>query len=247
MQVLFHKFVSGQDITVYDTTEWGREKGRFRVLQFADDASQGAMDLEHPGRILFEYPKAMLHLMEYNHPRFENVFIIGHGIGTMARSLPDKRVKTAELNGEVLAVSRTFFGYAGDHVSIGDGRELLGLEKPEAYDYIVLDAFSGTGTPRHLTTLEFFRLTREKLDQDGAVLINLMGRGAEDEEMKAVHAALCRVYPYVRAFYLPPEGPHIKMNILLSGSGNPLHFQARRMSGFVLFTPGPGEVVTDFG
>lgn len=72
------------EIQVYETTELYGERGRFRVLQFSGDAIQGALDLDHPRRVVFEYPRAMIHLMEAGEPYFEDVFLIGHGIGTIA-------------------------------------------------------------------------------------------------------------------------------------------------------------------
>lgn len=52
-----------ETITIYETNELYGEMGRFRVMAFHDDAVQGVLDLRDPARIVLEYPKAMLHLM----------------------------------------------------------------------------------------------------------------------------------------------------------------------------------------
>lgn len=64
MHVQLKEQNNDQEITVMDTQELYGEKGNFRVLQFSNEAIQGAMDLDQPERILFEYPRAIIHLVE---------------------------------------------------------------------------------------------------------------------------------------------------------------------------------------
>ena len=116
MHIQFKEFSHNHEITVYDTQELYGEKGNFRVLQFLDEAVQGAIDLNNPQRIMFEYPRAMIHLMEVNNPSFEDVFVIGHGIGTIASRFSDKRFKIAELDDKVVELSKRYFGYRQDNV-----------------------------------------------------------------------------------------------------------------------------------
>jgi spermidine synthase len=245
LQPQFPASQNNDEIQVYETTELYGEKGRFRVLQFSGDAIQGALDLEHPRRVVFEYPRAMIHLMEGNEPFFQDVFLIGHGIGTIAGYFAEKRFKVAEVNAEVVSYSRTHFGYTQDNVIIGDGRNVLEGEQNGRYDYILLDAFTAAGTPPHLTSSEFFRLTRTKLHPRGAILMNLMGRSENDRLMNAIHTTLSEEYPYIRAFALPAEGSADTRNIIIMGSGKPITYQARRMAGFVEITLGQGHVIRD--
>jgi spermidine synthase len=245
LNILFKETGPHHEITIYDTSELDGKKGAFRVLQFSDQAVQGAMDLMDPERIVFEYPRAMLHLMSFNEPIFEDVFVIGHGIGTIARSLPDKRVMVAELDENVVELSRRYFGYGLNNVVVGDGREILAREKPHAYDYIVLDAFSRKGTPSHFTSREFFRLAKEKLNSAGAILLNLMGRGAKDRLVSAVHSTLGTEFAYVKSFALPSESGGEVQNIILVGGNRPLIFQTRNMAGFVEMEPGQGHILID--
>ena len=71
----------------------------------------------------------------------------------------------------------TYFNYGLNNVLIGDGRQLLAEQADGRLDYIVLDAFTKEGTPRHLSTLEFFRLAKEKLGDRGMLLLNRDGEG----------------------------------------------------------------------
>jgi spermidine synthase len=159
LHLLFQEFSNNHEITVYDTSELYGEKGKFRIIQFSNEAVQGALDLNNPERIVFEYPRAIIHLMEFNDPSFEDVFVIGHGIGTIAGHFSEmKRFKVAELDDKIVELSKRYFGYRQDNVIIGDGRHILRSEEPHTYDYIILDAFTDKGTPRHLTSKKFFSL-----------------------------------------------------------------------------------------
>ncbi|SDC01087.1 spermidine synthase [Paenibacillus sp. UNCCL117] len=245
MHIRYRTSSGDQEITVCDVPELYGEKGSFRVLQFSNEAIQGAMDLNRPERMVFEYPRAILHLMEINDPAFEDVFMIGHGTGMLAGRLTDKRCKVAEIDGEVVAISRAWFGYSGDNVTVGDGRQLLAEEKPHTFDYIVLDAFTEKGTPRHLTSREFFSLAREQLDPEGAIIMNLTGKGEHDPLICAIHATLDGVYAYTGAFVLPSEGAGDIRNMLLMGSAKPIRHQARSMAGFREIELQPGHVLWD--
>jgi spermidine synthase len=246
LQILFKGFSHNHEITVYDTEELDGEKGKFRVLQFSDQAVQGAIDLNNPQRIMFEYPRAMIHLMEVNTPSFEDVFIIGHGIGTIASHFSDKRFKIAELNDKVVELSKRFFGYCQNNVIVGDGRQILGSEEPHAYDYIIVDAFTDKGTPRHLTSREFFQMTSGKLGSQGSIIMNLMGKGENDKLMKAIHTTLSQHYAYTKSFrLLSSEGVKDLQNIIMIGRNKPIGFQLRHMAGFTEIELGQGHIIMD--
>ncbi|OBZ14041.1 spermidine synthase [Bacillus sp. FJAT-27264] len=233
------------EILVYDTAELYGEKGAFRVLEFSNEAIQGAMDLNRPDRVMFEYPRAIIHLMEHNAPEFEAAFLIGHGIGTIASYFADRRMKVAEHNKQVLEISRRWFGYDRDNVVVGDGRSVLGGEAPQTYDYIIVDAFTDKGTPSHLTSEGFFTLAAEKLDERGAVILNLMGRGEQDWMINAIHTTLSRTFAYTRAFALSSDNASDVLNIVMIGSYAPIGFVSRQMAGFTEISPGPGHVIWD--
>ncbi|MDP4095804.1 fused MFS/spermidine synthase [Paenibacillus sp. P96] len=245
MQLLFHETSENHEIKVYDTTELYGEKGSFRVLEFSNQAMQGALDLNHPQRILFEYPRAIIHLMEYNGPDFEDAFLIGHGIGTIAGYFADRRFKVAELDRQVVELSRAYFGSSTEQVMIGDGRELLKGEEADRYDFVIVDAFTEKGTPRHLISREFFRLAAEKLHPDGAVIMNLIGRGTKDKLIQAIHTTLSTELAYTKAFFLPAEKATDTQNVILMGGGRPIQLQERHMAGFQETRLGRGHVIKD--
>lgn len=234
-----------QEITVLDTQELYGEKGNFRVLQFSNEAIQGALDLDQPERILFEYPRAIIHLMEWNDPTLEDLFIIGHGIGTLPGYFSDKRCKVAELSASIVELSRQYFGYNIDNVIIGDGREILESEKSESLDFIVVDAFTDKGTPHHLVSWEFYKTVSDKLDAQGSIIMNLIGRGDHDSFIHAIHTTICDLFPYVKSFSLPVQASTDTQNILIVGSKVPIKFQAKHLAGFTEVQFSEGYIIWD--
>lgn len=218
--------------SVYDVSELYGEQGRFRTLGFADGAVQGAIDLNDPQRIVLEYPRALIHLMEENGPGFRRAFLIGHGAGTIPSRYEASRFRVAEISGEVIALSRRWFGYPHDNVVQGDGRGLLEQEPDGSLDFILLDAFTASGTPTHLLSRTFFALTGSKLTQEGALLLNLAAKGREDRRLNAVYATLARIYPHISAFELKGGGVHDLRNVVLIAGQKPAAYKLRRMAGF---------------
>ncbi|PQP82342.1 spermidine synthase [Paenibacillus sp. PCH8] len=245
MRVLYRNKSEQHELTVYDTNRLYGEKGRFRVLEFSNAAVQGAIDLDTPARMVLEYPRAMVHLMERNNSEFDSVFVVGHGIGTLPTYLSDRQVKVAELDEEVAELSQTFFGYNGSPVLIGDGRELLEQEPAGTYDYIIIDAFSATGTPEQFTSSSFFAMVKDKLDSDGSVILNVFGRAGSDPLVNAIYTTLQGQFAHTRAFALPTETADEVQNRILMGSNHPIEFQIRHMAGFVEQEPEEGYIIMD--
>ncbi|MCQ6561196.1 spermidine synthase [Paenibacillus mendelii] len=245
MHLLAKETSSYNEISVYEAGQLYGVLGKFRFLQFSDDAVQGAMDLNQPQRIVLEYPRAMIHLMEQNDSRFENVFVIGHGIGAIAGHYPDKLFTVAEIDAKVVELSRTYFNYRLDNVVTGDGRQLLTNEQTGRYDYIIVDAFTEKGTPFHLTTLDFYEMTKEKLDSQGSILINLMGKIKNDRLINAIHTTLGETYPFTKAFALPAESGSDIQNILVMGSSRDIGFQAQGMAGFIEVELDAGHIIRE--
>ncbi len=73
------------------------------------------------------------------------------------------------------------FSYVGDSrarvdVKLGDARLLLEREPSEAFDVLVLDAFSGGSTPVHLLTIEAFNIYLRCLKPGGVLAVHLTNK-----------------------------------------------------------------------
>jgi spermidine synthase len=245
LHLLFKEINLFNEITVYDTTQLHGKMGKFRCLQFADDAIQGAIDLKDRKRIVLEYARAIIHVMEYNDPSFENVFVIGHGSGTIAGNYPCKQFKVAEIDVKVVEISKLYFSYQQDNVVVGDGRQILRNEEPNTYDYIILDAFTHKGTPLQFTTKEFFELTLEKLNSQGAIIMNVMGKPKNDRLINAIYSTLRETYIYTKAFSLTAVEEADIRNMIIIGSNKTIDFEARDMAGFYEIEIEQGHIIMD--
>jgi spermidine synthase len=246
LHLLAKEFSKFNEITVYDTNQLYGKMGKFRCMQFADDAIQGAIDLKDPRRIVLDYQRAMIHLMELNNPSFENVFIIGHGIGKIAGHYPDKRIKVAEIDEMVVEISKKFFGYSNNNVEVGDGREILKNEQPNTYDYIILDAFSHKGTPLHFTTLEFFEMAKKKLGSGGVIILNVMGKPKNDRLLNGIITTLREAFAYAKAFSLPAVEEGDARNMIVMASNEELEFKARMKEGIFEIEMEQGHIIREF-
>ncbi len=247
MQLLAEAVSKFNEIRVYETSELYGRTGRYRLMGFEDGAVQGAMDLRDPRRVVLEYQQAVIHLMDSHVPSFENAFVIGHGIGTIAAFYPNKRFVVAEIDDEIVELSKRYFGCRTDHVVIGDGRRILEEQPSRAFDYVILDAFTPTGTPLHLLTLEFFEIAMDKLRPDGAVILNLTGKRRNDRLISAIYATLCETCAYVSAYYLPVvgAGEGDSGNVIIAGSHRPVEARQKRMAGFSQIDIDRGHVLKD--
>ena len=88
-------------------------------------------------------------------------------------------------------------------------------------------------------------LCRDKLNERGALIMNLFGRGSSDNLIRAVHTTLESVFSYTCCFELPQTGAADKRNILLMGAQQPIRFREKEMAGFVAFKPEEGYIIQD--
>lgn len=146
-------------------------------LQFMGDAQPSGFH-SYYGAI-----KPVLDLMKHEWHSLP-VTLIGLGIGTVACQLrQEDQLKIIELDDQVIQLAKTsqLFTYLRDcppHIDLiqQDGRLAI-QELPTALQkLIIIDAFSSDAIPIHLLTLEAFTLYKQKITQDGFILINLSNR-----------------------------------------------------------------------
>ncbi len=133
---------------------------------------------------------------------------VGLGAGTIAaHSLPGEVFRFYEIDDAVLAVAREYFTYLDDargeiEIAMGDARISLERELrehgPQKFDVLVLDAFSGSGTPVHLLTREAFILYFQHLSSAGVVAVNVSNwhlnlRGVLRRQAQEIGAGVVRV------------------------------------------------------
>jgi spermidine synthase len=123
--------------------------------------------------------------------------VIGLGIGTLAAyATPGQRWTFFEIDPSVERIARDprFFTYLADaptqvEVVLGDARLSLARVQREAYDVIVLDAFSSDAVPVHLLTREAIELYLTRLGPGGTLAFNITNRHVR---LEGVLGALAR-------------------------------------------------------
>jgi hypothetical protein len=113
------------------------------------------------------------------------VGVIGLGVGTLAAwSRPGDSFRFYELDPQVARLSQgeaACFTYLRDAlgqatVTLGDGRLALESEPAQAFDVLVVDAFSSDAIPVHLLTLEAFEVYLRHLAPGGALAVHVTNR-----------------------------------------------------------------------
>jgi spermidine synthase len=101
------------------------------------------------------------------------------GVGTLAAyARPGDEVRFYEINPAVIDLARQFFDYlpaCRGRVDVveGDARILLEQEPAQAFDVLVLDAFSSDSIPVHLLTREAFAVYLRHLKQAGVLAVHI--------------------------------------------------------------------------
>ncbi len=111
-----------------------------------------------------------------------HVGVVGLGAGTLAAyGRPGDRIRFYEIDPAVVALARGHFSFLAEsrasvEVVLGDARLSLEREPPQAFDLLVLDAFSGDAIPVHLLTREAFATWRRHLRDDGLIAVQASNR-----------------------------------------------------------------------
>jgi spermidine synthase len=130
------------------------------------------------------------------------IAILGDAAGTVARAyghyFPHTRVDAVEIDGELTAIGKRYFGLRGPdlHLYTADARPWLESSRAH-YDAIFLDAYRQPYIPFYVVTREFFSLIRSHLNPDGVVVVNVGHLPGSNALEKVVTATLHAVFPVV--------------------------------------------------
>lgn len=136
------------------------------------------------------------------------IAVLGNAAGTIARAyahlLPATYVDGVEIDGDLAAIGRRYFGLGGARFRAisADARPFL-RENERRYDALVLDAYRQPYIPFYLTTHEFFRLARERLSRHGSVIVNVGHPAGNDDLERVLAATMGSVFAHVSR--LPAE------------------------------------------
>lgn len=106
-----------------------------------------------------------------------DILILGLGTGTYAsqclRYFPTVSVDGVEIDEKIADLAGTYFELpAAVNVSTYDGRAFLAASD-QTYDVIMVDAYQDITIPFQMSTVEFFTLVREHLNENGVMVVNM--------------------------------------------------------------------------
>ncbi|MBW8011580.1 MAG: spermine synthase [Chloroflexi bacterium] len=175
---------------------------------------QGVHSRYHPERLAFDGPwMQFLAGPFFNAPVFsieqvESIAIVGLAAGTTARQATEVfgpiPIDGFEIDPVIIEVGREYFGMTMSNLNAiaQDGRWGL-AHSQRRYSLIAIDAYRPPYIPWHLTTKEFFEITREHLTEHGVVAINV-GRAPRDRSLiDALVTTLQTVFPSVHVMDIP--------------------------------------------
>lgn len=150
----------------------------YKSLHFCVRQTQSRMLKRDPDALVIDYTRTMMGFLLLNaQPR--RIGMIGLGGGSLAkfcyRILPHTSIDVVEINPHVVALRNEFCVPPDDErfqVHLGDGAAFIG-EARGAFDVLLIDAYTRTGLPAHLSTPKFFASCRRALCDGGVLAANL--------------------------------------------------------------------------
>ncbi len=115
----------------------------------------------------------------------DNALLIGGGGMSFPRyyfdSIPAGRMTVVEKDGRMMDLAGQFFFFENhDRISvhIGDGASFISKRAIDSsapkYDLVIFDAFEGRRPPKELSSEGIYKLTKQVMDQDGILAINML-------------------------------------------------------------------------
>ena len=180
--------------------------GYLRVLRFERNR-QSSMYLDAPFDTDFEYP-GYLHIALALNPQATRTLVIGLGGGSvvkrMWRDYPEMHLDVVELDPDIVDVAQRYFALPEDErieVFVDEGRHFVDTQAG-CYDIAIVDAFDEDRVPRPLTTEEFMRTLRDRLEPGGIVAYNFIGSVSGDysRPFRSLYRTLCNVWRHIWVF-----------------------------------------------
>jgi len=128
--------------------------------------------------------------------------VLGNAGGTTAvqyaRFWPQWQVDGVEIDPTVTAAGYRFLGMGEAHLVVHEADARPWLQATSLrFDGIIVDAYRQPYIPFHLVTQEFFELVRDRLQPDGAVMINVGAPPGHDQALLRIAETMATVFPVV--------------------------------------------------
>ena len=137
--------------------------------------------------LYYDYAMAAPLMVPDKNPDSMEVLILGMGTGTYAtqcrKYFGDMYIEGVEIDEKITKLSRKYFALPDDiNVTTYDGRAFLNASDRK-YDVIMVDAYQDITIPFQMSSVEFFRLVKSHLNENGVMVVNMNMRGNDDGDI----------------------------------------------------------------
>ena len=172
---------------------------------------------------VFEYYRAFGRALEGVEAPAPRVLVVGGGgfaVPKHVRELrPEARVDVVEIDARVIDAARRWFfaGEADAHVTCGDGFDFVrgAALRGEKYDFIALDAFSGSSPVASLASSEAARAYAKLLAPGGALAANVVTLNGDASFLRDFQLTLDAEFAQVDLIACPDDAWAADDNFLL--------------------------------
>lgn len=132
----------------------------------------------------YDYAMAAPLMAGVNDNESTDILILGMGTGTYAlqckKYFENVVIEGVEIDEKITALAKEYFELPEDvKVTTYDGRAYLNAIDKK-YDVIMVDAYQDITIPFQMSSVEFFTLVKEHLNEDGVMVVNMNMRGQND-------------------------------------------------------------------
>ncbi len=196
--ILYHKNSDFQEISVYDTYEFGKMLVLDNAVMFTDSNE-------------FIYHEMLSFVPLFAHKKPENILIIGGGDGGIIRECLKnnfvKHIDLVEIDNEVIKVSKKFFSQIASQidnkkvsVKLEDGIKYLKTVN-NTYDIIIVDSTDPVGPAEGLFTEDFYKSAYNALKEDGIFAAQTESPFFNKKLIKDVNRIINNIYKISMMYY----------------------------------------------
>ena len=132
----------------------------------------------------YDYAMAAPYMAGINEKNAIDILILGNGTGTYAtqckRYFDHVNIEGVEIDGKITDLAVKYFDLPADvPVTEYDGRAYLNATD-KTYDVIMVDAYQDITIPFQMSSIEFFTLVKEHLNENGVMVVNMNMRGSSE-------------------------------------------------------------------
>ena len=125
----------------------------------------------------YDYAMAAPYMAGVNEKDGLDILILGNGTGTFAsqckRYFDNTEIEGVEIDEKITSLAKQYFHLPEDvRVTTYDGRAYLNAIDSK-YDVIMVDAYQDITIPFQMSTIEFFTLVKDHLNENGVMVVNM--------------------------------------------------------------------------